>query len=343
MKAKKNSKKINKKINKINNKITKQEKTKPKAKNTILPITNKINFRDAANSMNGYYYQRYYAIKLILENIRNQNIEYVIEEDYEDVDLIYIDESRDLYQLKYHKSKNSESLTYASGLFKVIRANWEKNNEINNIYFNVYSKNSNGFTNIKNLFENKKYYIISKYYLLLLYEKCKDFTFSLNINLSERKINQLYKKYRTDIKVFAEQDDYGDSDGEHRDLCIKRIKKITREEFEFFDNKISCENYFKKYSLNLSLSFDELIKNISDLIKDKFSYFFDDGQSKEFNIVKKNMIMYKIENILTEKMFNNIDRKIKLEYIFEEINKLIQCFRNQQDLLVECLNGIKQK
>ena len=45
------------------------------------------NNRDAHETMNGFFYQRYCCIYYILIN---QNFEYILEEGYEDIDLIKI-------------------------------------------------------------------------------------------------------------------------------------------------------------------------------------------------------------------------------------------------------------
>ena len=88
--------------------------------------------RDASDPMNGYLYQRYYAIKLILENKNNEDIEYVVEEMHEDIDFLKYNEENEsknkiiAHQIKYYKNGDPETLTRGSGLYKVILGNWKK-------------------------------------------------------------------------------------------------------------------------------------------------------------------------------------------------------------------------
>ena len=116
------------------------------------------NKRDAHESMNGFFYQRYCCIYYILTN---QNLEYILEEGYEDIDLIKIDNNREIIQVKYYGNSN-ETLIYDSGLFKVIKANYNKQNIDKIIYF-AYNKNNDIYNkNLSDIFTNKKYFNIGK-------------------------------------------------------------------------------------------------------------------------------------------------------------------------------------
>lgn len=66
-------------------------------------------------------YQRYYTILTFLDNINNDKYEYMMEEGYEDIDIIENTGIRTLIQIKYlEKATSEESLTNYSGLMKVI-------------------------------------------------------------------------------------------------------------------------------------------------------------------------------------------------------------------------------
>ena len=94
--------------------------------------------REAPESMNGFFYQRYCCVNQILAK-NNYSYEYVVEEGYEDIDFINIHKNREIIQIKYYGDKN-ESLTYNSGLYKVIISNYNKQN-IDNVIYYAYNKN----------------------------------------------------------------------------------------------------------------------------------------------------------------------------------------------------------
>ena len=123
------------------------------------------NNRDAHESMNGFFYQRYCCIYYILTN---QNFEYILEEEYEDIDLIKINNNREIIQVKYYGNSN-ESLTYDSGLFKVINANYNKQNIDKIIYFAYNKMNDIYNKNLSEIFTSLKYVNIGKYFLILIY------------------------------------------------------------------------------------------------------------------------------------------------------------------------------
>ena len=92
-----------------------------------------INNRSAQHSYNGYCYQRLMCVYFILEK---EDYEYVIEEGYEDIDFIKNNNHREIMQIKYHNQNGiSESLLKSSGLYKVIIANYERNDVDKIIYY----------------------------------------------------------------------------------------------------------------------------------------------------------------------------------------------------------------
>ncbi|ULY68631.1 hypothetical protein [Chlorella virus XW01] len=128
------------------------------------------NNRDASDSMNGYFYQRYICIYYILYN---NEFEYILEEGNEDIDLIKINNQKKVIQVKYCSNSN-ESLIYDSGLYKVIKSNF-KNNEIDEIDYYAYNNNNEIYQkDLYNVFKNKSYDKIGKYFLLITYKKIND-------------------------------------------------------------------------------------------------------------------------------------------------------------------------
>ena len=132
--------------------------------------------REAPESENGFFYQRYYCINYILSNI---NFEYILEEGYEDIDLIKINNNREIIQVKYYGDEN-ESLTINSGLYKVIIANYNKQN-IDKIKYLAYNKNNEIYKkDLLNIFKLKKYFNIGKFLLLIIYKNIKkDINFTI--------------------------------------------------------------------------------------------------------------------------------------------------------------------
>ena len=125
--------------------------------------------REAPESMNGFFYQRYCCVNQILTK-NNYSYEYVVEEGYEDIDFINIQKNREIIQIKYYGDEN-ETLKYNSGLYKVILSNYNKQN-IDNVIYYAYNKNKNIFKeSLNNVFINKQFYNIGKYIILLIYKE----------------------------------------------------------------------------------------------------------------------------------------------------------------------------
>jgi hypothetical protein len=124
------------------------------------------NNREAPESINGFFYQRYCCIYYIL---CNNNYEYVLEEGYEDIDFININNQRKIIQVKYY-GDSKESLTINSGLYKVIISNFEKN-DIDEIIYYAYNKSDTIYNEkLITVFNDKYFFNIGKYILLIIYK-----------------------------------------------------------------------------------------------------------------------------------------------------------------------------
>ena len=147
--------------------------------------------RDATASMNGYNYQRLYALYLMTENYDNNNMSIIKEEGDEDIDIILNNGNKELTQVKYHSCKNEktsehETLKQNSGIFKVIKSNINNNDKINKIIMYVYNKHIDSYSEIiksweKDIKNDNNEGIINLIYIYFLYyvkslcdKKCKD-------------------------------------------------------------------------------------------------------------------------------------------------------------------------
>jgi hypothetical protein len=273
------------------------------------------NNRDASPSMNGYFYQRYCCVYYILNK---QNFEYVMEEGYEDIDFININNNRDIIQVKYCGDKK-ENLLDDSGLYKVICANFEKN-DINTITYLAYNTTKEIYDKkILYLFNNKKYYDIGIYILLIIYKKNTKGVIKNNIDVA--KIVDIYEKYKDDInKLLNSIDEY---------------KKL----YLFFSKKNNCDNYFSKFRLEKGKSYNNLINDINNEILRKYNNYI-----KESNDDMKQIKLFYIRSILfeclTKTMFNNktnSERSIKYSDINKEIIDKLDILLDKDNLCAELL------
>jgi hypothetical protein len=279
--------------------------------------------RDASTKINGYYYQRLYAIKIILEHIDDTNkIENmrVLEEGDEDIDIIDNSNFKIITQIKYHNTDNppSESLTKKSGLYKVIGGNWKKN-KIKKIVYKVYSKNNSPYSDIKTHFDDKNYEYIEKLFLLLHIKRNKED--HIKNNNSIIRINNIFNKYKNEIK------------------------KDNTELYNFFTDTLQCTEYFSKFSLESAESHQNLDDYIIQKIKLKYKNFIDiDGQTEEFKTMKTRIIKNYINDQLINKMIlhdtDQNKRQIKLKELCSNIENYINKFTNQKSLFIEYLNTI---
>lgn len=306
-----------------------------------------INNREAPEIINGFFYQRYCCIYYVL---CNDNYEYVLEEGYEDIDFININNQREIIQVKYY-GNFTESLTINSGLYKVIISNFEKNN-IDKIIYYAYNKTDTIYhKKLISVFNDKYFFNIGKYLLLIIY---KNLDKKITVDITNiDSINNLYEKYEEDIKNTLINNYKLTKEEEILKINLLNKNKLIEKEknynyflniFNFFSNENNCNSYFSKFNLQKGQTYDELNKNINIKITEKFTEFIntniDENKNLRITLVKNTIL-----NILTDKMFKNIksiDRKIKQEDIFIIINEKIKTYTNPNNLYFELLKQTEQ-
>jgi hypothetical protein len=285
--------------------------------------------RDASKSMNGYMYQRYYTILTFLDNINNDKYEYMMEEGYEDIDIIENTGIRTLIQIKYlEKATSEESLTNYSGLMKVITSddNINNNKKIEKIEYKIY--NPYGYhKELNKAFKNRDRYNIGKYILLLRSKKeiNKNEKDKMNIDIryinNTKKLNEWVKLYKNEIK--------------------------KDELYKHFIKKKECNDYFSKFSLEEVKSYDNLIYELRNKIEKIYNESFIKHDNKKFKREKINILINKIFQIFTEDMFNRVaqnnDGKLLISDIKKNINKTIKRLKNKNNLLAEYLNSCEDQ
>jgi len=267
--------------------------------------------RDASSSFNGYVYQRLYGIYLFLK----EEFEYILEEGYEDIDLIKEDKTRNIYQLKYRPEEKEENLTYKSGLYKVIKSNFTRIDKINKIYYIVYNKT-------KNIFK------------LSLYKKFENKNFN-SIRNDIVKVIKNQKNYEKNKKI-NEKNEKNKKNNEKNE----RNKKINEKNFNvFLDDKSKYVKLFDQINLSTGFEFNILINEIEELINNQYNKFVNIS-TPEYNKHKKNIIKDFIYNKLTEQMLkypreqNQDKRKISKNDLKNEIIEMIKCCDNPDNIIL---------
>ena len=275
-----------------------------------------------------FFYQRYYCIYHILNN---NDFNYIVEEGCEDIDIIKINNNRDVIQVKYCGDM-TESLTISSRLYKVIEADYNKNN-IDNIIYCAYNKTDTIYhKDLKKIFDDKKYFNIGKYFLILFYNNIIN---EENKNIAD--VNNKIAKINIDIRCINNIDKiYNDNL-----LIIENKLKIKNANiYNFFSNVDNCCNYFMKFKLEDGLSFNDLQNAIENKIIDKFNIFIESNDDK-YKKIKIELIKSIIFNTLIDKMIkcnNNVDnRKIYCNEIMDKINETINTCTDVNNLYYELL------
>lgn len=249
---------------------------------------------DASSSMNGYNYQRLYMIVLILQSLNNETIKSIKEEHYEDCDLIKTDGNLILNQIKYHDEKSlkiSENIDVNSGLYKVITRS-ETLNNINNIDEINYISNAKYQKELFNFFETKQYVVLSKYLQIKIFNKINSSCNNFDVKISDTdKINLIYKENTCIYNYFKDRSD-------------SILNRILINENEY-------TNYFNKIKLKKGESYEELNKEINELIKSNYTI---NNNSDIF------LIKYKIYDYLMDKMFKKYKTPINI-LTFKNINE----------------------
>ena len=247
--------------------------------------------RDASSSFNGYVYQRLYGIYLFLK----EEFEYILEEGYEDIDLIKEDKTRNIYQLKYRPEEKEENLTYKSGLYKVIKSNFTRIDKINKIYYIVYNKTKNIFKlSLYKKFENKNFNSIRNDIVKVIknqknYEK--------NKKINEKNFNVFLDDKSKYVKLF---DQINLSTGFEFNILINEIEELINNQYNKFVN----------------ISTPEYNKHKKNIIKD-FIY----------NKLTEQMLKYPREQ-------NQDKRKISKNDLKNEIIEMIKCCDNPDNIIL---------
>jgi len=290
------------------------------------------NNRSADASMNGFFYQRYYTI---LQFLQDTEYEYILEEGFEDIDLIKHNSNRDIIQIKYFKNSNdNESLTYDSGLYKVIvsKTNIENINNIDKIYYKVFSACQTTFNpHLRNIFERNLFAILGKYILLLGFKANTDtqkYPYLKNVKIDNiKQTEQIFEEYKTHILDFYNT---------YKSKTGNTIIYI----YDFLIINDNCKRYFSKFKLEPALPFKDLNLLINNIITTKYNSFISNTGDETYKYIKIETIKGIILNTLTNKMFEYKDvnlRKIKYDEINNIINLYIDAQTNTDNLYDELL------
>jgi len=269
------------------------------------------NTRDASASMNGYFYQRYCCVYYILNET---NYEYILEEGYEDIDMIRINDNRAIIQVKYCCDTN-EKLLFNTGLFKVICSNFDKL-DIDKIIYVAYNTNEYIYNqSLQKAFNDKNYYDIGKYLLVIIYKHIN------NIKNNSDILNIDYEFRELELKIKQKLNNN------------KKYKKF----YAYFSQEENCIKYFNKFALENGKTFNNLITDINNKILEKYNDFVQ-SNNNDIKQIKIFLIRNIIFEYLTNKMFNNkINRKIIYKDIIHEINNKIKILINKDNLFYELL------
>ena len=286
------------------------------------------NNRAAANSYIGYIYQRYYGIYLFLKGIISGNIFLICEEGLEDLD-ITINNNKVLYQLKYYKDSNKkESLTIDSGLFKVIKSNFNKG-DIHKIIYDLYSEKSNYHEELKKAFETKQYACIGRYLIIIYYKSIIKNKMGVSIDINDIINNETI--YNT---------------------LKQRYNKVKDKDFknfyDFFSNTEKCNEYLSKFELKKAISYDDIMKEIENTIYESYSPFINSSQNNMYKQMKKGIIINTIMEIFNNKIFNapskdEIEKRtINSSEITNKIKSIIETCQDTKNLLPELLKSYEK-
>lgn len=331
--------------------------------------------RDATHSINGYTYQRWKGVLLILENYNESDIAFQEEGSHEDITVIFGNGKKITYQYKY----SQKIFTSKTEFTKTMPLFSEKYKEFINVYFivGVYD-----LSNDKKLWpdyldnnEYAKYSAICeqiKDNKVLTTDKTKKYKYPDLISF-DNLTDDIKKKFIEDKVIFK-------SINETLTNVVNQIqnKILSIWDLENDDQK-ELKNFYIKYKLydsfakNLGKSFKikSVIDDINDTIKQSnkvdihlvinesiinIKKSIDDTDDFKIDLIQlyqpltiwmNDIQSNKLENILS---FDNIkdllstcyrlyDYAIELKVSFENIET---CFKQLQDIImVRCLNLIK--
>lgn len=302
----------------------------------------KDNPRDASTSMNGYMYQRYYAVLMFLVEGSDLTLS-ILEEGNEDVDIIQFNGSKKIIQVKYHEKKESESLDKKSGLMKVIanNKNIEENDKIESIRYISY--NADYKTSLKKAFPEKKkndYHNIGKY---IVFIKTKEYI-TKHIEKKTNGTKQFKQLNGTCTVTYINDTDKLDELIKSNKTQIKKYNPYP----SFHDHKnCICNDYFKKISLENGLSYDNLIKDIENKIMIQYAEYVNSTETeKEYTQMKITILRNKIFDILANNMFNrakNNPDPLKFTMIKNHIDEMIAVQLDPKNLIEEYFKSLKKQ
>lgn len=294
-----------------------------------------MNNRNATASMNGYTYQRKYALYYLFQH---ETIN-ILEEGEEDIDISTKNGSV-FIQIKYHDKSSIESLTIDSGLMKVIKAHYKKSSDqLENIHEIKYMSYNGTFTKeLDNMFNNKQYEKIGQHvYHILVNNFIEEYYSEKNKN--KKKIKR--KTEKLTIKQISEEkncEKYYENDLEiiNNDKLYKN--KDGYKNMKIFLDKNFCELYFGKFILdNKMKNYEELENYILEEINNKFKILFNETNLSD---VKQKYIYYKLYDTLVSKMFKKETDAINKNDLFEMMNKKLEENTSYDKLLGEIFENI---
>lgn len=286
--------------------------------------------RDATKSMNGYSYQRLCALYYLTKYYNDNNITILKEEGDEDVDLfVNNDDNKEIIQIKFYDSKDKETISQESGIFKVISSHVQNHSTINKITMYVYQKNNEPYTKIiakwidaiKNNNNDELEFIILTYIYFKIKGviKCecsdkKDCACDYNIikNIKQTEINNI-----------------------NNITNIKNISSRTKDNiFDMYEkNKNQWIIFFKKFNFEEGMKVVDLEKEIDK----NLNKIYIDGN----NLISKDNIDLKID-LLRCKYYNSLvqngfdgNKKINIKTFMNNIkNEVKNVLLYDNDILI---------
>jgi hypothetical protein len=151
--------------------------------------------RDASDTFNAFIYQRHVCIYLFLTN---NDVEFILEEGQEDIDLITETKIINSVQVKYYKYGVNETFQKNEGLYKVVKANYNKTNfeKITYLLFNQKDFFSKYLTSA---FKNKQYSELGKYFIIQYFNANNK-----NENITV-KINDISNDISNDLIIYSRE------------------------------------------------------------------------------------------------------------------------------------------
>ena len=284
--------------------------------------------REAPDTFNGFLYQRNVCIYYLL---KEENIISITEEGDEDID-IQTNNNKKVVQVKYYKYGKNEAFNKDDGLFNVVSANYNKN-DIDKIIYFFYNEKQFFSKNLKDLFDNKKFDILGKYFIIQYINSLKPkskYYCKIQIN----NINKNSENINNCINEFKKSKEYIEN------------KQNVKNVYNFFNNIENCFLFFNKIELIEGYSYDELKNKINELIKMKYPDFITNTKSNVINNIKIPLIYNTLHEILNDFIISNKDKKertININIFNHTINEMINIYENTENILDEYLKQLEKQ